>query len=422
MAPAMTRSSSTLLVNRLTTMFSRPYSRISLSALVIFLAVSLFPWQALVAAQTSSEKSLLLTRDDGLAIVDTISEPRQTLRKRGAKPDCSHLVNAIYNQAGFPYPYAKSADLYRGEPNFIRVNAPQPGDLIVWRGHVGLVTDPRAHLFYSSLRSGLETEDYTSPYWRRKGIPRFYRYRVAIDGRYLTARQTDAHRTQESDAYQSRQASHLNAPRVVTVNQSSTEELAASDSNETAAFPESSATRDTRSDNSSTSRQRVNTAAVNPTVPANVLLPTGRDKPTLHQVDEAISRFHQAVVEAVDAETLLRSRSPIIFIKQLQVERLEFKGKKGYVFLTIDSEAALSHGAVDKSPRHEQQRWELARNKSGWILTPPAATLSIPQPAAIHLFAEQLAQVTAINSAASAERATPSQQSTLAALLNDLLN
>ena len=46
--------------------------------------------------------------------------------------DCSHLVHAIYLQAGFPYPYASSSDLYDGTDDFRRVNRPQPGDLVVW--------------------------------------------------------------------------------------------------------------------------------------------------------------------------------------------------------------------------------------------------------------------------------------------------
>jgi len=420
-ALAMTPSRITCLAHRLTTACSQACTRISPLALVIFLAVSLFPWRALVAAQNSSDKSLLLTRDDGVAIVDAISEQRHTTRKRGPKPDCSHLVNAIYDQAGFPYPYAKSADLYRGEPSFIQVNAPQPGDLIVWRGHVGLVTDPRAHLFYSSLRSGVETEDYTSPYWRRKGVPRFYRYRIINDGPYLTAHARVTNRTQESDAYETRQSGQSSAPRFVSVNQTSREQISPSANTEDDAIPEPP-TRNVRSNDTSSGRQPSNASGPNRTLPANVLLPTGRDKPTVQQVDEAISRFHQAIVEAIDAEILLRARSPIVFIKQLQVERVEFKGKKGYTLISIDSDAGLNQGALDKSSRHEEQRWELTRNKSGWTLTPPAATLYIPQPAAVHLFAQQLAQATESSSTASTTRAGISQQSALASLLNDLLN
>jgi hypothetical protein len=420
-APAMTPSRIIRLAHRLRPMCSQPCVRIYPLALVIFLAVSLFPWRALVAAQNSSEKSSLLTRDDGVAIVDAISEQRHTTRKREPKPDCSHLVNAIYDQAGFPYPYAKSADLYRGEPSFIRVNAPQSGDLIVWRGHVGVVTDPRAHLFYSSLRSGLETEDYTSPYWRRKGVPRFYRYRITNDGRYLTAHARVTNRTQESDANETRQARQASAPRVVSVNQTSREQISPSANTEDDAIPESPS-RNARSNEASTGHQPSNASGLNPTLPANVLLPTGRDKPTIQQVDEAIFRFHQAIVEAIDAEILLRSRSPIVFIKQLQVQRVEIKGKKGYALLSIDSDAALNQGALEKSSRHEEQRWELTRNKTGWTLTPPAATLYIPQPAAVHLFARQLAQATEPSSTTSTARVGTLQQSALAALLNDLLN
>ena len=156
--------------------------------LTAFAALSLSPLRAAASQEDHHETYRLLTRDEGLEIVDAISDHHPSLRGKRAKPDCSHLVNDIYDVAGFPYPYAKSADLYHGHTSFIRVNAPQPGDLIVWRGHVGLVLDPRQHLFYSSLHSGPETENYTSAYWRRRGTPRFYRYRATANDSILTAR------------------------------------------------------------------------------------------------------------------------------------------------------------------------------------------------------------------------------------------
>src|SRR6202521_2398987 len=156
--------------------------------LMLFAAFSLCPLPAAASQEGHRESYRLITRDEGLAIVDAISDHHHSLHGKRAKPDCSHLVNDIYDLAGFPYPYVKSADLYRGQASFVRVSAPQPGDLIVWRGHVGLVLDPRQHLFYSSIRSGLDTEDYTSAYWRRRGTPRFYRYRAASDPTILTAR------------------------------------------------------------------------------------------------------------------------------------------------------------------------------------------------------------------------------------------
>ena len=80
--------------------------------------------------------------------------------------DCSHLVHSIYESAGFPYPYADSEDLYDGARGFLRVERPQPADLVVWHGHVGIVIRPSGHEFFSMLRAGPGIDDYRSPYWK----------------------------------------------------------------------------------------------------------------------------------------------------------------------------------------------------------------------------------------------------------------
>jgi hypothetical protein len=51
----------------------------------------------LVRKQTSPR---LLTSDEGLAIIGAALEIRYRTHSNG---DCSHLVHAIYEQAGFPY-------------------------------------------------------------------------------------------------------------------------------------------------------------------------------------------------------------------------------------------------------------------------------------------------------------------------------
>ena len=114
-----------------------------------------------------------LTKDDGREVVEVALEKRIRM---GRKRDCSHLVHAIYEQAGFSYPYASSRDLYRGTEDFHRVKKPQPGDLIVWRGHVGIVVDPRRREFYSFLRRGPGIDEYDAQYWKERGPARFYRY------------------------------------------------------------------------------------------------------------------------------------------------------------------------------------------------------------------------------------------------------
>ena len=117
-------------------------------------------------------QQMTMTADDGLAI---IAASLDSLRL-GAKRDCSHLVHAIYVRAGFRYSYVRSSDLYAGIDEFQRVPDPQPGDLVVWRGHAGIVVNPAQHIFFSAMRSGLGIDSYEAPYWRRRGEARFYRY------------------------------------------------------------------------------------------------------------------------------------------------------------------------------------------------------------------------------------------------------
>src|SRR3974377_861078 len=117
----------------------------------------------------------LLTVEEERAVVtaawEQSSSPRET-------HDCSHLVHQIYLNAGFEYPYVSSTEMYAGNKSFARVKFPRAGDLIVWPGHMGIVVDPLKHSFYSLVSTGLEEQDYESPYWRSRGRPHFYRYRV----------------------------------------------------------------------------------------------------------------------------------------------------------------------------------------------------------------------------------------------------
>ena len=149
------------------------------------LAALLGPLVVSSSSQNRPSGVRLLSSDDGLTLVNTAWEHGEQAR---GKPDCSHLVHQIYELSGYPYPYASSFDLYHGIDNFWRVAKPHPGDLVVWRGHVGIVVDAAEHTFYSSVRSGLRTEYYDGPYWRAQGRPRFYRYGSAD----LTATNTSA--------------------------------------------------------------------------------------------------------------------------------------------------------------------------------------------------------------------------------------
>src|SRR5258708_10332509 len=121
----------------------------------------------------SDDSDRSLTQDDRLSVIAAALDARV---RRNSEPDCSHLVHAIYERAGLPYAYAPSSDLYAGVEGFQRVKQPESGDLVVWRGHAGIVIKPSQHIFFSYMRSGPGTDDYEAPYWKSRGRPRFYRY------------------------------------------------------------------------------------------------------------------------------------------------------------------------------------------------------------------------------------------------------
>jgi len=142
-------------------------------ALTCSWAQDALPARVSAESHAKSPRPATLTKQAGLSIV---SVARDSHLRRGAGNDCSHLVHTIYQRAGFSYPYADSSDLYRGTPYFLRVKHPQPGDLVVWPGHVGIIVSPAHHTFFSALSHGPGTAEYDARYWKRRGPARFYRY------------------------------------------------------------------------------------------------------------------------------------------------------------------------------------------------------------------------------------------------------
>src|SRR5215510_8787136 len=117
----------------------------------------------------------LLSAGQGQALADFAERSGPDV---SPKPDCSHLVHMLYSRAGLNYPYEGSRALHHGIPDFVRVKKPQPGDLAVWLGHVGIVLSPPDKTFLSSVRSGIIAESWDNDYWSARGRPRFYRYIV----------------------------------------------------------------------------------------------------------------------------------------------------------------------------------------------------------------------------------------------------
>jgi hypothetical protein len=157
------------------------------TGIVIFIAVFALGKTLTAAAQTRALETFRMhasdPADEAWSFPDSNATAREVLldlalQVHYTELDCSHFVHRLFERSGLPYAYAPSTSLYKGEvAQFRRVYRPEAGDLIVWLGHVGIVVDPVAQTFLSALRSGVKVAAYDSHYWKRKGHPRFLRYK-----------------------------------------------------------------------------------------------------------------------------------------------------------------------------------------------------------------------------------------------------
>ena len=387
--------------------------------------LSLLPGAGRAAAARAPEEDFaprLLTAAEGRALVQAAWEHQQQLT---GKPDCSHLVNEIYQLAGFPYAYASSFDLFSlGSENFARVKTAQPGDLIVWPGHVGLVVDPALHSFYSSVTSGFDTQDYDSKYWRQYGPSRFYRYRITSLENIHPAADMNPDAT-------------FNAPekvQVVTVPVIEDEDEAAE---APAAAPSARATARSAATPLPVKNLPVSTARpaaipAHPTraaksetpaaeAPKSILMVSRGNKPSTQEVGEAITELSNSSRAALRPEDLLQPRLPVVVFDQLRVEKIHLKGDRGWADVKVTSRASLSGEKRETKRREEKHRWELRREASGWSALAPLDRVYVPRDAAVRVLAGQLSKLAASEKDSAQSAALLRQEAQLAGFLNDLL-
>ena len=366
-------------------------------------AGSLAQAQAASASQGSGSNSRLLTAEEGRTIADAARDQDQ--RARGAQ-DCSHLVHQTYLSAGFEYPYASSFELYAGNEKFERVKKPQPGDLIVWPGHAGIVVDPLHHSFYSLVSTGLEAQDYEGSYWESRGRPRFYRYKVE-NPEMLTAVKAPA----------SVRASKSKNPRETAPAIDVRSPVAASASNR----PPKAASERTRVLHGPPALREPAVAPTTFEVPQSIIIAGGIKPPTSSQVAEGISELSNASGNVLRADDPTKLALPVVIFERLHVERLEIKREHGWAHLQIDSRATIAGGETDYKRRCEKVRWELRRTKSGWEAIAPEDRAYVPNDVAVRNLAAQLARLTERDSAAADQETVRRQESQLANLLSALL-
>lgn len=361
------------------------------------LASLLCPLAAFCSPQDDSSGVRLLNRDEARTLVNTASKQRG---KVGQKPDCSHLVHQIYELSGFPYPYASSYDLYEGIDNFRRVSTPRPGDLVVWRGHVGILINPAEHTFYSSVSSGFRTEYYDGPYWRSLGRPRFYRY-VLPGPAELTA---------------------TNVSALVNNSVAQSKILRAPVHREIADAPTLGADLPEKVESPALSPNPTTPVNRPLALPSSIMVGASSNRPTDEEVGDAISEFNNAAGNLLRGWPTADSRRIVLVYDQFQVERVEWKHDRGWVSVEVDERLSIGDKGYEGKRQVEKLRWELRRTPQGWQLQMPANRIYVPRDAAIRALAAQLASLTQNEVASVDSNHSVNQQSVIVRALGFLFD
>jgi len=327
-----------------------------------------------------------LTRDEGLAVLGAALDFRHY---RGSESDCSHFVHALYQRAGFSYTYAPSIDLYSGIDQFQRVTTPQTGDLAVWRGHAGVVVNPVQHSFFSLLRSGAGVESYDSPYWRRRGHPRFFRYVKGNPGIGVrTSLRSASLKPAAGEDADSERASDDDDP------------------NRSAPF----------SNEGGSSTRLADTQPASPVIPQTVVLKSPH--PTPDQVRTAFLQSCADSEESLVRRDLFKPDQSLVIFDHFIVRKLHISGTQGWAEVEIGELASVTAGKSEVHNDSDRQRWPLIRRaQATWELSLPQHTIYLPQNIAAHIAAQQLAQLTRDT----ASNSDKTQKIELAQLLNLLL-
>lgn len=310
--------------------------------------------------------------------------------------DCSHLVHQIYQAAGYDYPYASSFDLYAGNDHFRRVRHPQPGDLIAWRGHVGIVVNPKQHTFYSLVRSGLQTEDYLSPYWRSRGTPRFLRLVLDSTGIIQTSATT--------------RVTSRDKPEVATISEV---EKVGRIPDKRPALPEPP-----EPDSSATATEARGDA--NPNM-NSIAIAAERDRPSSDEVLVALTSALEQAASALQTDEPLRPSVPVVIYDALKIERLELKRDKGWAHLKFSSHVRIIGDGPDFKRQQEKVKWEVRRTASGWIAIAPQVPAIVARDAAVRVLSAQLAGMAQSEAAARHDESFIAQEARIANLIGALL-
>jgi hypothetical protein len=363
--------------------------RQAIFALLSWVAVSLVPTPKASGDETQEARLRPLSVREGRAIIQEMAWADD---EEGLAPDCSHLVHHLYEQAGYPYPYASSLDLYRGTGPFLRVRTPQPGDLIVWRGHVGIVVNPREHSFFSSVSSGTQIENYRSAYWRARGYARFYRYLTSspLKGGGKTVEAANRPPEPQPKVQADRPAASDN-PNLQAVK---TAPAAAGKARGDGAPSKLHAEATTNARGTKAHGEAMPTSATAMENSVEIPLRIAGKQPKAADVTSALEAANLDAGEILRAGDLERLERAVVVYRDLQVSGVEVKGKRGTAQVQLQTLAILSAERTESQKGWEDHTLELQHTKKGWVMMAGNQNVYVRRDTALRILASRLSALT----------------------------
>lgn len=342
----------------------------------------------------------LVSAEQGQAVADFAMQSGPRVRP---KPDCSHLVHLLYARAGLIYPYEDSRVLYRGVNDFERVKTPQPGDLAVWLGHVGIVLSPEEKTFLSSVRSGIITESWSAPHWARRGRPHFFRYRIGSSANLelLTAIMGDSPAVHDAairnPAVRNEDTQTAGVQTRDLQNEVSRSEAARTDNIQDADAPSEDPSaqrthRDVplpREDRRDEDRRDSAAESIAGDPTAFVAVIHQRKTPSKREIVATILESGKARAKELTAGRTLDLDRPVSVFDRVEVTRIKIKNERGSVTLKLSETMSQEDGRVFAARMMERELSLVRRRDGAWIISDPRRRAYVPQAQALGVFESQ---------------------------------
>jgi hypothetical protein len=358
----------------------------ALAVLTLCFAVAASAAQAQSTTGVDYGDTVLVSAEQGQAVADFAMQSGPRVRP---KPDCSHLVHLLYARAGLIYPYEDSRVLYRGVDDFQSVKTPQPGDLAVWLGHVGIVLSPEDKTFLSSVRSGIITESWTAPHWARRGRPHFLRYRIGPSANLtlLAAIMSDGPgirsndiRTAGGPAAAARSGDRQTEGRQTEGHQ--TQDRQTEDRRADAR------TADAENEDAGSGARGIVTGSTADDPTASVAVIHQRKIPSKQQIAAAILESGNARAQQLTAGQTLDLGHPVSVFDRVEVTRIKMKQENGSVTLRLSETMSQEDGRV-LAARMTEREFSMVRGDGAWIISDPRRRTYLPQAQALGVFESQ---------------------------------